>query len=180
MTIVHFGFFSADRVNGVSTYVTFLAKKQVLLGHKVIFCYIGGDPTNNFKNENGVSVYQFKSKQQAILKKILPAGRNDIMFTLPKPLKLFIDQLPPDTIFSFHSVFIHTNQMIAKYLYKKKLNYFITPHGGYSENVFKKNGYSQEYEVIAIKKSKIAELVDTDTTELKDLKFEPKAKTDEI
>ena len=52
MTIVHFGFFSADRVNGVSTYVTFLAKKQVLLGHKVIFCYIGGDPTNNFKNEN--------------------------------------------------------------------------------------------------------------------------------
>ena len=39
------------------------------------------------------------------------------------------------------------------------------------ENVFKKNGYSQEYEVIAIKKSKIAELVDTDTTELKDLKL---------
>ena len=29
MTIVHFGFFSANRVNGVSTYVTSLAKKLV-------------------------------------------------------------------------------------------------------------------------------------------------------
>ena len=42
------------------------------------------------------------------------------------------------------------------------------------ETSFKKSGYSQDYEVIAIKKSKIAEFVDADTTELKDFKFEPK------
>jgi len=47
------------------------------------------------------------------------------------------------------------------------------------DSVFKRNGYTQEYEVIAIKKSKIAELVNADTAELKDLKFEPKTKTDE-
>ena len=132
MTIVHFGFFSANRVNGVSTYVTSLAKKQVLLGHTVIFCYIGKDENNNYTDENGVLVYQFKSNLLVLLKKVLRIVRNDMMASLPQSLKLFIDQLPPDTIFSFHSVFIHTNQMIAGYLYEKKRNYFITPHGGYS------------------------------------------------
>ena len=47
------------------------------------------------------------------------------------------------------------------------------------ESIFKKNGYSQDYEVIAIKKSKIAELVNADTTDLKDIKFEIKVKKDE-
>lgn len=49
---------------------------------------------------------------------------------------------------------------------------------GLVEDQFKKNGYSQEFEVIAIKKSKIAELVTPETTELKGLHFEPKKAED--
>ena len=40
------------------------------------------------------------------------------------------------------------------------------------EKRFKESGFSQDYEVVAIKKSKIAEIVNTDTDSFKGLEFE--------
>lgn len=60
-------------------------------------------------------------------------------FHLSKKLVSQLNILKDDTIFHFHSVFIPEFYTISKILDEKKIQWIISPHGGYSNDSFKKN-----------------------------------------
>jgi glycosyltransferase involved in cell wall biosynthesis len=126
MHIVHilFGKVNPDTLNGVSKLGHWMATYQLRLGHDVEVW--GLAESMNLTPR----VREYKMR-------LLPITA--LRFTLSGEVRDAIRSLSTDTWVHFHSVFCPEFSSIARVLGKRGLRYGVTPHGGYSPGVMRKD-----------------------------------------
>jgi glycosyltransferase involved in cell wall biosynthesis len=126
MRIVHIlhGKVNPDTLNGVSKLGHWMATYQFRLGHDVEVWGLA-DSMN------------LTPRLREYKMRILPITR--WRFVLSRELKEALAALEPGTWVHFHSVFCPEFSSIAARLRRQGIRYGVTPHGGYSPGVMKKN-----------------------------------------
>jgi glycosyltransferase involved in cell wall biosynthesis len=130
MRIVHIllGKVNPDTLNGVSKSAHWMATYQVRLGHDVEVWGLTDSTT-------------LTPRAREYTMRIFPITR--FRFTLSREVKEAINALRPGTWVHFHSVFCPEFSGIARVLGGRGLHYGVTPHGGYSPGVMKKNPWKK-------------------------------------
>jgi len=131
MRIVHilFGKVNPDTLNGVSKLGHWMATYQFRLGHDVEVWGL----TDSMKLTPRVREYKMR---------IFPITR--LRITLSRKLQNALNSLEPGTWVHFHSVFCPEFSSIAWVLRRRGIRYGVTPHGGYSSGVMKKNPWKKK------------------------------------
>jgi glycosyltransferase involved in cell wall biosynthesis len=128
--IVHilFGKVNPDALNGLSKIGHWMATYQVRLGHEVEVW--GLAKTMNLTR-----------RPREYEMRLFPITR--LRMTLGREIKAALDLLPPGTWVQFHSVFCPEFSSIARVLRRRGIRYGVSPHGGYSPGVMKKNPFKK-------------------------------------
>ncbi|MBW4480949.1 MAG: glycosyltransferase family 4 protein [Tildeniella torsiva UHER 1998/13D] len=135
MKIWHFGASpSPDDVNGVNTAVWLIAQEQVSLGHEVtlILESIPNKSTSLFANMIGLNIAYIKTSRYSydafMIDALLESGFPDLIH--------------------LHSIFLLNQFFLAKKIFKNRIPYIITPHGGlnFSRSKLKKQVFSLLFE----------------------------------
>jgi glycosyltransferase involved in cell wall biosynthesis len=132
--IVHilFGKVNPDTLNGVSKLGHWMATYQYRLGHDVEVWGLARTMT-------------LTPRPREYKMRLFPITR--LRVTLGSEIKAALDQLEPGTWVHFHSVFCIEFSSIARALRNRGIHYGVTPHGGYSRGVMKKNPYEKRFYV---------------------------------
>lgn len=101
-------------------------------------------------------------------------------FFLAKDLRKAIYELPSDTVAHLHSVFIPEFYVVSRHLKKREIPWVVTPHGGYSPGVLKKNRFAKTiyialFESLVVHEAKLVHVIGEN--EVNDVKkfFRPKS-----
>ncbi len=126
MRIVHIlhGKVNPDTLNGVSKLGHWMATYQLRLGHDVEVWGLADSMTLTPR------LREYKMR-------LFPITRLRII--LGRELKAALSYIEPGTWVHFHSVFCPEFPSIARVLRKRGIRYGVTPHGGYSSEVMRKN-----------------------------------------
>jgi glycosyltransferase involved in cell wall biosynthesis len=140
MNIAFIGNYEANTVNGVSVSAYYQAQILIDLGHTVYF-YFPSAQTFTELGEDKIIRRGFKKSNKVAL-----------FFSIYDFLKKNTDNID---IFHLHSVFYPINNIFAFCLIKLKYKYVIMPHGGYNENIFKRNALKKSIFYTLLEKSMI-------------------------
>jgi len=126
MKIIHLvlGKANPERMNGVNKVAHKLATVQCDLGFDVCLWGISNDLIHNYPARN----YKTQLFQQ-----------QKFYWGLDQGLLSAIAELPKDTVFHFHGVFIREFSLLAKQLKKLSISYIVTPHGALAKAAMKRS-----------------------------------------
>lgn len=126
MKVVHvlLGKANAHSMNGVNVVVHELATRQQARGQDVEVWGLTASPEKT-THVRAYPLRLFKVTRWRLL--------------LPSDLLAAIDQMPADTLFHLHSVFIPEFFAVCRFLRQRGRKWVLTPHGGYSRQVLRRN-----------------------------------------